>query len=195
MRFMRPPPRHRRRVDLSRRAGQREEHLVERRTPQAHLADRDVGLRERVDDRRQRRGTPTDAGAHEPRLRIAAHLVDRVTGEHRRRLVESPSVGDDELDALAADPGLELVGGALRDGTPVVDDEHVARELVGLLEVLRGQQQRRAAGGQLADHVPHAEPAARVEPGRRLVEEQHGRGRRRARRRGRADAACRRSSP
>ena len=48
-------------------------------------------------------------------------------------------------------------------------------QLVGLLEVLRGEQERRALADQLADDVPHAEPAARVEAGGRLVEEEQPR--------------------
>ncbi len=49
-----------------------------------------------------------------------------------------------QLDALAADLTLELVGRALRDRAAVVDHgDHVGEE-VGLLEVLSRQQQRRA---------------------------------------------------
>ena len=44
-------------------------------------------------------------------------------------------------------------------------------ELVGLVQVLRGEEDRHAAGDQLADDLPHRAPAARVEPGGRLVEE------------------------
>ena len=47
--------------------------------------------------------------------------------------------------------------------------------LVGLLEVLRGEQHRRAQGDHVAYGVPDVGPPARVEPGRRLVEEQHRR--------------------
>ena len=111
--------------------------------------------------------------AHHPRLLVGAHVVDREAGEHGLRAPDERTLAHDQLDALAADHRLELVGGPARDRSPVVDDEHVARELVGLLEVLRGEQQRRAGGSQLADHVPHAEPAARIEARRRLVEEQH----------------------
>jgi hypothetical protein len=44
-------------------------------------------------------------------------------------------------------------------------------ELVGLVEVLRRQENRHAAGGQPADDLPHRVAAARVQAGRRLVEE------------------------
>ena len=44
-------------------------------------------------------------------------------------------------------------------------------ELVGLLEVLGGEEDGHAAGHELADDRPHRAPAARVQPRRRLVEE------------------------
>ena len=57
----------------------------------------------------------------------------------------------------------------------MVDHDDPVGELVGLLQVLRREQQGRAVGDELADHVPHPQPAGRVEPGRRLVEEEHRR--------------------
>ena len=84
-------------------------------------------------------------------------------------------VVDDDLDALAADLVLELVRGAPRDDLAVVDDRDGVGQLVRLLQVLGGQQQRGAFAHQAPDDVPHAQPAARVETGRRLVEEQQPR--------------------
>ena len=51
---------------------------------------------------------------------------------------------DDDLDALAADLRLELVGRAAGDDLAVVDDRDRVGQLVGLLEVLGRQQERRA---------------------------------------------------
>ncbi len=63
----------------------------------------------------------------------------------------------------------------------MVDHGDPVGQLVGLLEVLRGQQQRRS----LADELPHRRPdlvaAARVEPSCGLVEEQNPRARKQAR--------------
>ena len=42
---------------------------------------------------------------------------------------------------------------------------------VSLFEVLRGQEDRHATRDELADDVPHDPPAARIEPGRGLVQE------------------------
>ena len=55
----------------------------------------------------------------------------------------------------------------------VVEHDDVVGELVGLFEILRRQDDGGAAAHELAQHVPQVVAAARVEPGRRLVEEQH----------------------
>ena len=55
----------------------------------------------------------------------------------------------------------------------MVEDHDVVGELVGLLEVLGGEQHRHAVGHQAAHDAPQLGAAARVEPGGRLVEEQH----------------------
>ena len=80
---------------------------------------------------------------------------------------------NDHLDPLATDLGLELVGGALGDDLPFVDDHDPVGQRVGLLEVLGREQDRRALLGAVPDDVPHVQPAARVETRGGLVEEQH----------------------
>src|SRR3989475_8191692 len=47
-------------------------------------------------------------------------------------------------------------------------------KFVGLFEVLRGQQDGRALADERADHAPHLAAASRIEPGRRLVQEEDG---------------------
>ena len=81
----------------------------------------------------------------------------------------------DDLDALAADLRLELVRRAAGDHLAVVDHADVVREAVGLFEILRGEQQRGAAGDQILDQVPQQLPVARIEAGGRLVHEHHRR--------------------
>jgi hypothetical protein len=46
---------------------------------------------------------------------------------------------------------------------------------VGFVEVLGGQQNRHAARDEVADDLPHRVAAARVQAGRRLVEEDDSR--------------------
>ena len=58
-----------------------------------------------------------------------------------------------------------------RDEPAVVEQSHGVGEVIGLLEVLRREQDRDALGEQLADDVPQLTTAARVEAGGRLVEE------------------------
>ncbi len=80
---------------------------------------------------------------------------------------------DAERDHVAGDLALERVGRALRDDHPVVDDREPVGERVGLLEVVRRQEDGRAVLAEGADLIPHAGARLGVEAGRRLVEEQH----------------------
>ena len=94
------------------------------------------------------------------------------SGSSRSRAASSVAgVPDGELEALAADLRLELVGRALRDDLAVVDDHDVVGQQVGLLQVLRGQQEGGPAGDEVLDHLPHLGAAARVQARGRLVEE------------------------
>ena len=75
--------------------------------------------------------------------------------------------------APAAPPlacGITL-GRSLRDDLAEFEDRDGVGELVRLLEVLRRQEDRDAAGDEVADDPPHGVAAARVEAGGRLVEE------------------------
>ena len=60
------------------------------------------------------------------------------------------------------------------DDQAVVDHGDRVGQRVGLLQVLRRQQHRRALRRQQAHHVPDVVALARVEPGRGLVEEDDG---------------------
>ena len=75
----------------------------------------------------------------------------------------------------AGDEPLELVGGALGDQPAVVEDRDPVGELVGLVQVLRREEDRDAAGDEVADDLPHGAAAARVQAGGRLVEEDDAR--------------------
>src|SRR2546421_533942 len=46
---------------------------------------------------------------------------------------------------------------------------------VRIVQVLRGEQQRRAVGDELLDDLPEVEPPAWIEPSGRFVEDQDGR--------------------
>ncbi len=102
-------------------------------------------------------------------------------GEHGQRLVAFAGARQLDLEDLSADAILQLVAGALSDHAAVVDHRDPVGELVGLLEVLRREQERRS----FADELPHDHPdlvaAARIEAGRGLVEKQDPRAREQAR--------------
>ena len=99
-------------------------------------------------------------------LVVAAGVAERARGR-----LERARVGEAQADVAAGDQPLELVRGALGDEPAVVEHGDPVGELVGLLEVLRGEEDRHAARDELADDLPHRAPAARVQAGRRLVEE------------------------
>ncbi len=71
-------------------------------------------------------------------------------------------------------PGLQLVRAPRRDHGAAFDDGQLAGQPVGLLQVVRGQQDREAlARGQPGDLVPHRRAGLRVQARGGLVEEQH----------------------
>ena len=79
--------------------------------------------------------------------------------------------GDDDVGADAA---LQLRRRAFRDERAAVDDADPVGELVGLLEVLRGEEDRHAELVVEPLHLlPDAGAADGIEARRRLVEEQH----------------------
>ena len=102
-------------------------------------------------------------------------LLDADLGQRGDRALGVGRVLEAHLQPLAADLGLELVRRALGDHAAVVDHDDPIGEPVGLVEVLRRQQHGRALRDAALDRLPEREPAARVEPGGRLVEEQHRR--------------------
>jgi len=56
----------------------------------------------------------------------------------------------------------------------VIDDDASVGELIGFVETLGRQEQCRAVADQVAQHLSQLDAAARIGPGRRLVEEEHG---------------------
>ena len=83
--------------------------------------------------------------------------------------------GQLQLDVGVADFGLERLRRALGDDPAAVDDADVVGELVGLLQVLGGEEDRGAVVVQRPHLLPDRLAADRVEAGGRLVEEEHAR--------------------
>jgi hypothetical protein len=107
-------------------------------------------------------------------LHLALAIGDR--GELLCGVGQPDRVGDLQVDQVAGDLGLEVVGGVGGDDPALVDDQDPVGQRVRLVEVVRGQEHRRAAAvPQVADVLPEVRTRLRVEPSGRLVEEDQGR--------------------
>ena len=110
----------------------------------------------------------------------------RQLGQGRRTEAGVPSTGalgeqrvssaDAQLQHFLADPRFELVRACprRRSGRRSIKATRSA-ELVGLLQVLGGQQDRHPVAGELGDDLPTGSAGSGVEAGGRLVEEDHRR--------------------
>ena len=105
-------------------------------------------------------------------LRGAARRLAELLEDARDRLGRG-AVGGNRLDRRPPDLRLQLGGRALGHDVPVVDDPDAVGERVGLLEVLRGQEDGDAVLAREPRHLaPERASALHVEPGGRLVEEE-----------------------
>ena len=93
-------------------------------------------------------------------------------GHQRGGPLEVRPIGQPDLEHVATEPVLELVRRSLGDDASAVEHDDPVGEVLGLLHVLRREQDRRALGHQLVDELPQVVPRPRIEPGRRLVEEE-----------------------
>ena len=87
------------------------------------------------------------------------------------RIVEGCGVKTDD-DVIAAQLGNQLARRAQGDHLAVIDDRHTIAQALGLVHVVRRQQDRSARGAEVANEVPQLPARLRIEPGGRLVEEQ-----------------------
>ena len=159
-------------VVAARVAGERQEHLVQRRAAQPDVLQHDAP--------RRRAGAAPRRAPPRPRSRGR-----RATGSpcrpwaRRRPGRPAPSTAGPSdaasatVSSIRSPPIWDFSSLAVpaRDDAAVVDHDDLVGEPVGLLEVLRREQQRRAAGHERGDHLPHVQAGLGVEPGRRLVEE------------------------
>ena len=84
---------------------------------------------------------------------------------------ERVRVGELDLDEPAGDLTFQLVGAALGDQLPVVEHRDAVGELIGLLQVVRGEEDRDAVADQVANDPPHGATTPGVEAGGGFVEE------------------------
>src|SRR5207245_8657632 len=92
--------------------------------------------------------------------------------------LEGPAGGGEErlFERLRLVLILQLLGGIERDQTPAVEDANTVRQDLRLTQVVRAEEDRRVVRRpDVPDEVLHLELGPRIEPRRRLVEqEQHG---------------------
>ena len=120
---------------------------------------------------------PAFPHARDERPAVGERRLDRCVCplEHAAGILDSP-VAELHVHRVAAQSRLELARRALDDHLALRDDRQPVGELVRLLQVMRRQQDReRLLLRQAADLVPHGDSRLRVEPGRRLVQEEHPR--------------------
>ena len=79
---------------------------------------------------------------------------------------------ESDLDDLAAESGQQRGGRVERDDPSFGHDRDAVAQLLGLVEVVRGQQDRHLTSAKTGDVVQELEADARIQADRRLVEEQ-----------------------
>src|SRR4051812_24073000 len=129
-----------------------------------------VGRQLEVDvlERRPRHGQVAQPlAARERRARELVQQRGRVLGLARDDLAGVVAPGH----AVARRAGAERGGRALGDEAPLLDDRDAVAQRLRLVEVVGRQQDGLAEVLERAHDVPRRAPGRRVEPGRRLVEE------------------------
>src|SRR5947207_3685403 len=104
------------------------------------------------------------------RERLAGQLVQQTRGVFGLAL-DQRSRGAAVGDAVVGRPSAQLPRGPDRENAPILDDRDPVGELLRLVEVVGGQQDRLAEIAQLAHRLPCAAARLRIEAGRGLVEE------------------------
>src|SRR4051794_33037697 len=151
---------------------QLEKDVVERRRHDDDVVDRDARVVEPADGARDSSAALSELHADRPVLRIRRGFPDAVEGLDRPIAIGEAAELD--VEPPPTDLPLELLGRALGNHEPLVDHRDPVAESVGLVEVLRRQENRRPSRDEALHQLPETEPTPRVEARRRLVEEQDG---------------------
>ncbi len=147
-------------------ARERQEDVIEVGGLDDQLADVDRGAVEPVEELAKGAGPSVVRDLEGHRL-----LVGRRGPEDPRGPLELPGAGEREPDVSARHEPLELRRRPLGHHLATVEDGDRVGEAIGLVEVLGGQEDGHTRRDELPDDLPHDAPASRVEPCRRLVEE------------------------
>ena len=117
-----------------------EEDVVQSGTVQTQLFDQHPCGVEVADDGGQQPRAASDRRSHVPAFGVDAYVAEGVTFQNPGGILEPVTLCHGHLEALSADPRLELARCALGDHTPCVDDGDTVSETVRLVEVLRREQ-------------------------------------------------------
>jgi ATPase subunit of ABC transporter with duplicated ATPase domains len=152
-------------------AGCSVEDVVERRRVELQTFDMDPRLIESS-------GYGTDPGSttRQSYRDVVRRVRGRFTEFDQKRLHRDLVLPGGDRDAEGGLPDLRLQArrGAFCNDVSVVDDRDAARQLVGFLHVLRGQEHGCAGlTVQLSHLIPQCHARVRIEPGCRLVEKEH----------------------
>ncbi len=112
-----------------------------------------------------------DAALDGARVRVTSSIS---SARRSREHLHLAARGLDRDDRVGADRALERLGRVEREDPAVVHDRDAIAELVGLLHVVGGEQDRLTLAVELAEDLPQREATLRIEAGGGLVEEQHG---------------------
>ncbi len=156
-------------------AGQREEHVVERGTPDSEIVQGDTVVVETASRGQQDLGPAARRDGDPASLGIQLGRTVAEVGQESRDPAEVGGVDDPGFEHGAAGAGLKLVGGTGGDHPAPVDDDDPVREAFGLLEVLGRQHDGGAVGDQVFDERPQLVAGPRVEAGGGLIQDQYGR--------------------
>ena len=106
---------------------------------------------------------------------VAAWTGCAVVADDREEDVLEGRLLLDVFDRGGREQLLELGQSAVHDDPALVEDRDPVGKLFGFLQLLRGEQHRRALPREFFDRLPHLDAALWVEPRGRLVEEDHRR--------------------
>src|SRR5262249_18613348 len=153
-------------------AGQGGECRVGGGTAQADVVDVDASLNEESEHLCQLLGPPFGSDRDGACIEIG---TKRFRGDELENLFDCVEVRRQSrayLEHIVANTTFQLGGRARCNRAPVIDDHYTPRQLVGLLQVLRGEENVGPVRNEIANRAPKLQTAARVEARSRLVEQQ-----------------------
>lgn len=150
------------------RPGQTDEQFFQPVALGAHRAHPDAGIAQGSEH-----AVEVHRARHVQIQRMAVDCGERGAFDHRK--LRRQLTIDIEQEAFHVELGQQLAHRALGDDLAVVDDGQVAAQVLGLFQVVGGQDDRGAGGIDLLEHAPHVAADLDVHTGGGLVQDQQPR--------------------